>query len=352
MEQRYRILFSVICTAIVFVGAIRAQDAAVKRNVAILIYDHVQIIDYAGPFEVFGGLFNVFTVAPEAGPVESIYGLDVIADYTFAEHPRPDILVLPGGGKHNPALPGAWAHALPIPDDSRILDWVRTNVERSEYVLTVCNGAFILARARLLDNLDVTTTANLLDAMKELAPKASVIDDRRFVDNGKIIMSGGLSSGIDASLHVVERVFGRGTAQRKALGLEYDWDPDGSWARAALADRLMRFNFREIDGTSLLREGDRDRWENRWRVTNESSAVDILKDVETTISSQTAYLPSGVQWMIDDADHAQTQSPAFAASRWNVLDDKGGAWHGEARVARIEGTGDYILSLSVERSPH
>ena len=120
----------------------------------------------------------------------------------------------------------------------------------------------------MLDGLEATTTSNLIPYLREEAPKTRVVDDRRFVDNGKIITAAGLSSGIDGSLHVIERLFGSGTAQMAALGMEYNWDPDSKFVRAALADKYMRFNYevRVSEGgwQPLSREGNTDQWENRW----------------------------------------------------------------------------------------
>lgn len=198
-----------------------------RPNVAILVFDNVQIIDFTGPYEVFGGSSNVFTVAPTKETVTTVYGMKVTPDYSIDDHPVPDIVVLPGGGKHNPDLEGLWAHTLPIPDDARIFGWVRRASAEADYVVSVCNGAFILARAGLLDGLQATTTASLVDALGELAPTTKVVHGLPFVDNGKIITSAGLSSGLDAALHVFGRVHGMEAARKKAARLEYDWDESG-----------------------------------------------------------------------------------------------------------------------------
>src|SRR5207245_8921403 len=105
--------------------------------------------------------------------------------------------------------------------------------------MSVCNGAFILASAGLLDGLTATTTSGLIEKLRAEYPKTKVVDDRRFVDNGRIITAGGLSSGIDGALHVVSKMLGNGTAQAVALALEYDWRPGAGFARGALAARLI-----------------------------------------------------------------------------------------------------------------
>ena len=125
-------------------------------------------------------------------------------------------------------------------DDPAVQQWVRESAKNAEIVLSVCNGAFFLGRAGLLDGLEATTFAGLIDDLQKAAPKARVVRNKRYVDNGKIITSAGLSSGIDGSLHVIERLFGKGDAQVVATSLEYDWRPDGGYVRAMLADRHLR----------------------------------------------------------------------------------------------------------------
>ena len=230
-------------TDVTTVGKWAPQNAAVSRakpvprNLAILIFDNVQIIDYTGPYETFGHAysddapaFNIYTVSEKAGPITTAMGMTVTPKYSFDTAPRPDVLLIPGGGvKDQVANPN-------------VIKWIQDKARDAEVVMSVCNGAFILAKAGLLDGLEATTTSNLIPMLREVAPKTRVVDDRRFVDNGKIITTAGLSSGIDGSLHVIERFFGRGTAQMAALGMEYNWDPESKFVRAALADKHLRFN--------------------------------------------------------------------------------------------------------------
>jgi putative intracellular protease/amidase len=170
-------------------SAAQKQPTA-KTNVAIFIFDGVQIIDYAGPYEVFGGArFNVYTVAPQKQPITTIYGMKVTPDYDFSNHPKPDILVIPGGGRSS-ANPSPWKPGLPVEDDPRIFKWVQDTAAQSQYVLSVCNGAFTLARTGLLNGLSATTTMPFLARLKEVAPRTKVITDKRWVDNGKIVISG------------------------------------------------------------------------------------------------------------------------------------------------------------------
>jgi len=211
----------------------KAAEAALanrpaSRKVGILIFNGVEIIDYTGPWEVFGAAgFDVYTVAESKDPVTTAMGMTVVPKYTFADAPQPDILLVPGGDVHEPTTSAA------------ALKWVADRSGRADHTLSVCNGAFILAGAGLLDGLSATTTYHLLDKLTTDFPKLKVVRDQRFVDNGRIITAGGLSSGIDGALHVVSKVRGNGVAQEVALGLEYDWRPRAGFARGALAESLI-----------------------------------------------------------------------------------------------------------------
>ncbi|HKV40769.1 MAG TPA: DJ-1/PfpI family protein, partial [Blastocatellia bacterium] len=203
-----------------------ASPARPKKEVAILIFNGVQIIDYTGPYEVFGEAgFHVYTVSETSDPIITTMGMKVIPNYTFDNTPKPDIVVVPGGGVTR-------TQTNPV-----VLKWLRDASEKAEMVLSVCNGAYILAKAGLLDGLRATTTAHLIDGLAAAAPNIKVVHDQRFVDNGKIITAGGLSAGIDGAIHVVSRVMGSGNAQALALGMEYNWDPATGFVRPALADR-------------------------------------------------------------------------------------------------------------------
>jgi len=187
------------------------------RRVAILIFDGVELLDFAGPGEVFaagGDGFEVYTVAARAEPITSQGFVEVTPEHTFASAPRPDVLVVPGG------------HTTPLLNDEATLAWIAAAAEDAELVLSVCNGAFVLARAGLLDGLEATTHSGSLDALERMAPDTKVLRDRRWVDNGKVITAAGVSAGIDAALHAVEKLIGPNTATGVARYMEYRWQRD------------------------------------------------------------------------------------------------------------------------------
>ena len=185
------------------------------RTVAILLFDEIELLDFAGPFEVFSvagrdGAFDVQTVAETTVPIRTRGGLTVTPDASLDETPNTDVLVVPGGQGARSAM-----------RREAVLDWVQTGAETAEIVLSVCTGAFILARAGLLGGCTVTTHHSALDRLAELAPDAEIADDRRFIDNGTIVTAAGISAGIDASLHVVERLCGSAHAAATARHMEY-----------------------------------------------------------------------------------------------------------------------------------
>ena len=189
-----------------------AADDPGRKRVAILLFDGVQIIDYTGPWEIFGQAgYEIFTVATSREPIETVFGMHVTPDFVLAEHPEPDIVVVPGG------------QVLATQNDPGVRKWLGSRAKKSEIILSVCNGAFILAKAGLLDGLRATTTRGLVDGLSNAGANITVVKDARYVDNGKIVTAGGLSAGMDAALHVVSRLRSEDTARRIARGLEYDW---------------------------------------------------------------------------------------------------------------------------------
>jgi len=272
-------LVALILLAALPMLAIGPKDGAGgAKNVAILLFPGVQIIDYTGPWEVLGHAridgkpaFKIYSVAETASPFDTAMGMTVIPSYTFAKAPKPDILVLPGGNV-DPQL-----------SNEGIIRWIRESAKTAEVVLSVCNGAFFLAQAGLLDGLEATTFAGMIDDLQRSAPKTKVVRDKRFVDNGKIITSAGLSSGIDGALHVIEKLYGKGTAQLAAVGMEYDWRPDSGWARASLADMQLFPAFAavgEYPRRVVKHEGTRDRWETSWKVTTTASAQTLQENMD------------------------------------------------------------------------
>ncbi|MGH9456309.1 MAG: DJ-1/PfpI family protein, partial [Thermoanaerobaculia bacterium] len=222
--MRSRTLFSLLVLALA-AGPAVAADSPYTKNVAVVIYEGVEVLDFAGPAEVLsvaGGYgsvgeeraFNVYTVSRSKKPIVSQGFIDVVPDYSIEESPRPDILVLPGGS------------SSAVTSDPEFLAWVEKAAKEAEYVLTVCTGAFIAGRAGLLDGAEATTWYNAVPRLASEFPETKVHEGRRFVDSGKIITTAGVSAGIDGSLHLVARLLGRVVADRTAEYMEYKWAPE------------------------------------------------------------------------------------------------------------------------------
>ena len=199
-----------------------------RRNTAIFIFDQVEVLDFAGPFEVFSvadglaekAFFRVFTVAETPGTILVNNGLKLVPEHTFESAPAPDILVIPGGFGTRALL-----------NKPSVLEWIRVRAKRAEIVASVCTGSLVLAKAGLLDGQPATTHFQSHGLLRELAPTAIIHEDRRFLDNGHIATSAGIAAGIDLSLHLVARLHGVTAAEATARHMEYHWRNDGGSQR-------------------------------------------------------------------------------------------------------------------------
>lgn len=181
--------------------------------VAVLIDESAVLIDFAGPWEALQDQrtepgFQLYTVAAARTPVTASGGLKIAPDYTFETAPTPKVVVI-----------GAQANT----DLSAKLSWIRSVAHSADVVMSVCTGAFILAETNLLDGLSATTHHNAYGRFEaQFGGRIRLIRNRRFVDNGKFITAGGLTSGIDAALHLVARYFGMTAARQCAARMEHD----------------------------------------------------------------------------------------------------------------------------------
>ncbi|MCM3363840.1 DJ-1/PfpI family protein [Niallia sp. Sow4_A1] len=189
-----------------------------ERIVGILIFNEVEVLDVAGPFEVFslaGGenkLFHVHTISEKGGTIIARNGLKIEADFSFENHPDLDILILPGGygaeeiEMHNPV----------------VINWIKEQARQVEYMTSVCTGAFLLAKAGLLDDLRATTHWMDIDRLEREFQKVQLVRNVKFVDEGTILTSGGISAGINMSFHLVEKLCGKEVGRETAKRMEYD----------------------------------------------------------------------------------------------------------------------------------
>lgn len=194
-------------------------------SVGIYLFDDVEVLDFAGPFEVFSTAsrvarrrhpdddppFSVATVARRLRPVRARAGLKILPDLCFDDPPRFDVLVVPGG-----VVTAELDHA-------DVIDWITRTATGARLTASVCTGAFLLAKAGLLDGRRATTHWEDRDDLRAAFPSLTVVDDARWVDEGVVVTSGGISAGIDMSLHLVERLVDRALADATARQMEYEW---------------------------------------------------------------------------------------------------------------------------------
>ena len=194
------------------------MTSTTQRTVGILAFDDMEVLDYAGPYEVFnvagevsGGAFRTYAIGVGDGPRAGRGGFTVVPPVSLADAELPDILVVPGGAGTRPLL-----------RDPEVLAWVARAAEHAELVLSVCTGALVLAAAGVLDDTRATTHHDAFGELAALAPALEVVSGERFVQNSdRVWTSGGISAGIDLSHDNVGLLAG---AESKAAVIgEMEW---------------------------------------------------------------------------------------------------------------------------------
>ncbi len=204
------------------------RDAVEVAEVGILLYDDVEVLDCCGPFEVFATAarvalrrgwptapFQVHTVAVANQTVTARGGLRLVASCTIREHPPLDILIVPGGLTQEAER------------DEHLIDWLARTAGQATLTASVCTGAFLLAAAGLLAGREATSHWEDVDALERRFPDVRVKRGVRWVDQGRLVTSAGISAGIDMSLHLVRRHADENLARATARQMEYAWPPDG-----------------------------------------------------------------------------------------------------------------------------
>ena len=194
-----------------------------KWNIGILLFNEVEVLDFAGPFEVFSIAtyaecnekpFNVKTVAQTKDLINARNGLKIQPDYDFYNAPHFDILIIPGG--HG-------AEEIEI-HNSKVINWIKDRMNNVYIMASVCTGAFLLAEAGLLDGKQATTHWMDIDRLEREYSKVIVQRDVKFVDENSIITSGGISAGINMSFYIIKKLLGEEIVNAAAKRMEYDID--------------------------------------------------------------------------------------------------------------------------------
>ncbi len=194
-------------------------------NVGIFLYNEVEVLDFAGPFEVFStasrvntrispqsqNLFNVFTVAEDQKPIVARGGLQISPKYSISNHPKINLLIIPGGIVTNELK------------KKHIISWILNCSNSTDITGSVCTGAFLLAKAGLLKAKSATTHWEDIDDLISMFPDIKIQKNVRWVDEGPIVTAAGISAGIDMSLHLISRITNENLAELTAKQMEFDW---------------------------------------------------------------------------------------------------------------------------------
>ncbi len=217
--------FGLIAALALFViGQLVASAAPAEANslkppakgdipIAFVISEGAVVIDFCGPWEVFRDVmvsggdhpFRLYTVSDKTDPIHAGGGMKIVPDFTFANAPAPKVIVVPAQSEPS----------------QEMLKWIRESTKNTDVTMSVCTGAFVLAKTGLLSGKSATTFHSAFNSFAMEFPDIHLKRGARFVENGNLATAGGLSSGIDLALRVVERYYGREVAQKTAYNMEY-----------------------------------------------------------------------------------------------------------------------------------
>ena len=197
-------------------------------NVGIYLYSDVEVLDFAGPFEVFStasrvkarldpdsdAFFNVFTIGETMAAIHARGGLQVVPKYAISEHPSIQMLIIPGG------------IATAEMEKAHVVEWIAACSGKTDITASVCTGAFLLAKAGLLSAKRATTHWEDIQYLRTMFPDIDVRRNVRWIDEGHVVTSAGISAGIGMSLHLVSRLATEDLAVRTARQMEFDWIRD------------------------------------------------------------------------------------------------------------------------------
>jgi transcriptional regulator GlxA family with amidase domain len=192
-------------------------------NIGVYIYENAEILDFSGPYQVFSTAsrflkkkekINIFLVSEENKVIKARGGFNIFANYSFADCPNIDVLIISGGVHKNEMK------------KKNVLNWIKEKSSKALITSSVCTGAFLLAKAKVIKKQDVTTHWEDIKDLRESFPKLNVLKNRRWVEDENIITSGGISAGIDMSLYLVSKLYDEQLAITTAEQMEFIWTLD------------------------------------------------------------------------------------------------------------------------------
>ena len=195
--------------------------ATTQRSIGVVLFPGFELLDVFGPLEMFGmapDAFDIQLVAEEAGTVASKQGPKSVAELSFADERRYDLLLIPGGQGTRTEV-----------DNDRLLQWLREQSDVAEYTLSVCTGSALLAKARILDGYRATTNKMAFEWVAAQSGNVEWVKEARWVEDRNVFTSSGVSAGMDMSLAVIGKLLGEERAEQIATWTEYDWHRDASW---------------------------------------------------------------------------------------------------------------------------
>lgn len=302
-----------------------SSDKAAPYTVGILLFDEVEIIDFTGPYEIFHQAgFQVYTVSEDGKPVMTVADMHVTPSHSFATLPDVDAILVPGGD------------VRVVMKNKAVHQWLTGRLDNVSSVMSVCTGSHILAEAGILDGLTATTFHGELDDLEEDYPEVTVVADKRWVDNGKVITTAGLSSGLDGAIHLVSKVKGMDKARELALHLEYDWDPVNGFVRGVMADKhypANKYQWPEgIKFNRLISIGDKQHWQQKYHAQTGVTAEELLNVYVTAMQAHK-------NWAVE----------AISAREASWLSHKSdGVWRNAVSITPA-GKNEYTLTLDVTK---
>ena len=194
------------------------QPAPRPRTLGAVLYDKFELLDLYGPLEMFGSVgpeLTIVTVAEQAGPVASTQGPKTVAEHSYADAPKLDLILLPGG-----------FGTFPMLENAAMLDFLRKRAPQAEVTMSVCSGSALLAKAGLLDGRRATSNKQFFDLAVRQSDRVDWVAEARWVEDGPFATSSGVSAGTDMALAIIAKLYGRPLAQQIADATEYTWQTD------------------------------------------------------------------------------------------------------------------------------